>query len=307
MTIAKVVSTEKAGTGDSPSVDTTGANFLVACVSGLTADRGISDSKENAWIELTPQTGEFSASAALYYVANATVGSGHTFTAVGSTTGIVVVAFSGVKVTSPFDQENGVTEGASPRSTGSVTPSENDELVVAGSGGVGNTYSIDSGFTLDEFITVAGGTNFGVAIAHKIQTTAAAVNPAWSTVSGDINAFIATFKAEPSGATAYTVSGPSSGQVDTDSSNFTFTPDDVSSDTVTPASDGDGDWTPATVVFDGTAAAKTAVYHPNSTTGAVHVLSFTNDGALTDPANKNYTVLVGSGGAGKLIGGSLIQ
>jgi hypothetical protein len=195
MTIAKVVSTEKAGPGASPSVDTSSANFLVACVSGLTADRGISDSQTNTWIELTPQTGSFSSSAALYYVANASVSATHTFTSVGASTAIAVVAFSGVKVSSPFDQQNGVTEGASPRSTGSVTPSEDNELVVAGAGAVGTNYSIDNGFTLDEFISLAGGTNFGVAIAHKIQTTATAVNPAWSTTAGDLNAMIATFKA----------------------------------------------------------------------------------------------------------------
>jgi hypothetical protein len=200
MTIAKVVSTEKAGPGASAAVDTSGANFLVACVSGLDADRGISDSKSNTWVELTPKAGNFSDSVSFFYVANATVGSGHTFTSVGANTAIAVVAFSGVKVASPFDQENGAVDGASPRSTGSVTPSEDNELIIAGSGSTGTSYFIDNGFTIDEQIDVVGGTNFGVAIANKIQTTATAVNPAWTaTTAGGINAVIATFKAEPAG------------------------------------------------------------------------------------------------------------
>jgi lysophospholipase L1-like esterase len=91
-------------------------------------------------------------------------------------------------------------------------------------------------------------------------------------------------------ATSYAFSGPSSGTVNVASTNFTVTPNGTSSATVTPASDGAGSFTPATVTFDGTAAAKTFTYTPTSTTGSPHTLSVTDDGGLTDPSSIDYTV-----------------
>jgi hypothetical protein len=50
----------------------------------------------------------------LYYAANPTVGSGHTFSYTGASnfSSIFVAAFSGVATSSPFDKENGATSSA---------------------------------------------------------------------------------------------------------------------------------------------------------------------------------------------------
>lgn len=199
MAIAKVVSTEVAGAGTTPAVDTTGASLLVACVCGDTAP-SISDSKGNTWNELLMETGDFGYEVSLFYAANPTVGTGHTFTVSGGSPAMGVVAFSGVATTSPFDQQStGDQDNTSPASAGSVTPTEDNELLVAGCGGLGSAVSIGSSFNLDQDIDVVGGTNFSVAIAHKIQTTAGAENPDWAFSGTAIATVIATFKAAAGG------------------------------------------------------------------------------------------------------------
>ena len=197
MAFALVASTERAGAGTSPAVDTTGADLLVAVLSAGATLSAPSDSKGNTWTKLNTYTGSFSSELAIYYVAAPTVGSGHTFTANGSTPGLCVAAFSGAATSGPFDEQNGQVEGASPRSTGSVTPTENDELVVAGAGGLYSGGSIGAGFTVAQDVNIGPGANFGSALAYLIQTTAAGVNPAW-TSANDCSAAIATFKAATS-------------------------------------------------------------------------------------------------------------
>lgn len=91
-------------------------------------------------------------------------------------------------------------------------------------------------------------------------------------------------------ATSYTFTGPTSGTVNVASTNFTVTPNGTSSATVTPATDGSGSFTPGTVTFDGSAAAKTFTYTPTDTAGSPHTLSVTDDGGLTDPSSIDYTV-----------------
>lgn len=94
----------------------------------------------------------------------------------------------------------------------------------------------------------------------------------------------------PAPATTYTFTGPSSGTVNEASTDFTVTPDgDADGIEVTPASDGAGSFTPSSVTFTGSGA-ETFTYTPTSTTGSPHTLSVTNDGALTDPDDLEYTV-----------------
>lgn len=95
-------------------------------------------------------------------------------------------------------------------------------------------------------------------------------------------------------ATAYTFTGPSSGTVNVASTNFTVTPNGTSTATVTPATDGSGSFTPATVQFDGTAAAKTFTYTPTDVAGSPHTLSTSDDGGLTETSGTiDYTVNAG--------------
>lgn len=184
------------------ALNTTGADLLVLVLGQESAAAlcTISDSKGNTWNQLTVQT-ESPVKGAIFWSRPTSVGSGHTFTATGSSASpaIAVSAFAGARLVSPFDQENGSHSSiGSTIATGSVTPTEDNELVIAGfagRGGSGAIVSIDSSFTLGAS-TTAGAANDTAGIAYKIQTTAAAVNPTWTvTSSGSVKAaMIATFK-----------------------------------------------------------------------------------------------------------------
>lgn len=171
-------------------VDTSGANFIVIAVADI-AGGGytLSDSKGNTFTFTGTEYAVANGNRIrCYYKVNPTVGSAHTFTVSGLTGNIFpsiqATAFSGAKISSPFDQQIGATNGSSSTlATGSITPGQADELIitaVAGGSSTGAAYSVDSGFTLIDGILLGSGLHFGLAVAYKIQTAAAAVNPTWT-------------------------------------------------------------------------------------------------------------------------------
>lgn len=189
--------------GTTSSIDTTGANFAVIAVcwyDAVTASPTISDSNSNTWTALT-RTETNDTGVRFYYTQGGTFGTGHTFTASGTSTyaAIFVQAWSTVAST-PFDVENGgtafVTTTIQP---GSVTPSQANTIVITAtadndSGLVPS--SINSSFTISDTVAVNTGTNVGGGMAYKVLTAASAQNPTW-TYSGSFNdasARIATFK-----------------------------------------------------------------------------------------------------------------
>ena len=185
----------------SSSIDTTGADFLVMVVGAYKSfPPTVSDSKSNTWSALTLRDSGDSARILIYYVANPTVGTGHTFTLTGSSSygSMCVHAFSGAKLTSPFDVENGVTGGVdTSRAPGSITPSENNELLITGGtqDAIVSNLAIGSSYTLADNVYTGSGTNFASSLAYLIQTTAGASNPTWSWTTSSHNAeVIASFK-----------------------------------------------------------------------------------------------------------------
>jgi hypothetical protein len=186
------------GCTTSPGVDTTGANFIVMNLAGVSPGTP-SDNKSNSPTCLTAQI-KGGVTNRLCYFPNPTVGSGHTFTLGGTVTSLVVAAFSGVKTSSPFDQENGDNVCSANCATFSITPSEDNELVVAGltHETVGSA-SIDASMTILDQIPLSGGVNYGGALAYIVQTSAGAISPTWTIASADA-ATIASFKS--SGASA---------------------------------------------------------------------------------------------------------
>lgn len=194
------------------SIDTTGATLLVAHVSSfaVTAEPTLTDSKGNTWIGLTAQVEGGTSRSRLFYAANPSVGTGHTFTLTDPGgnifAGLEVQAWSGASITLPFDVENGGTQSSGTSlATGSVTPSVNNELVVTGAHihttGSG-TISIDSGFSIsDQDQGGAVPARFASAMAYLVQSTAGAVNPSWSwSTTTSAAATIATFKAATASA-----------------------------------------------------------------------------------------------------------
>ena len=216
MSISVVASVGAGGTQygvTSSSLDTTGADLLICVASwyyAVNSTDTMSDSKGNTWTALT-LSGTTTSRCRIFYSTNSpTVGSGHTFTFSpgGSGAGyaiypsINVLAVSGAHATSPFDQQNTNSGSGTSLSTGSVTPTENSELLIAGIvRGQANSASIDGGFTISSQVNYNGGMNMGGALAYLIQSTAAAANPSFSRISNDSlsRTVIATFKAASPG------------------------------------------------------------------------------------------------------------
>lgn len=190
-----------AGGAITPSIDTTGAKLIVACIDGFTGGGdSFTDSKSNTWVGLT-YTNTGTVGTRIYYCTNpSSVGSGHTFTTNAAFSSICVACFSGVlTASSPFDQQN--THSATSGSTiasGSVTPTQDNELLIAAFGGdATGTNSINGGFTITDQRPFIGGTCYGCSLAYLIQTSAAAANPTWTLGSAITQggAAIASFKA----------------------------------------------------------------------------------------------------------------
>jgi hypothetical protein len=180
-------------------INTTGADFLVAVVSNFGGTAAVSDSKGNTWTALTESAD--AVKCRIFYTVPSSVGASHTFTVSGATyPAICVAAFSGVHAT-PADQQNGATDtGVTSLQPGSVTPSEDAELVVTGLAtrdpvsmeSINDSYVLETSKPNNQ-----DGVHMGAYLAYRVQTTAAATNPAWSwTTSRDASARIATFKAQ---------------------------------------------------------------------------------------------------------------
>lgn len=180
------------------AMDTSGASLLVAAVSAASGTPGLSDSKGNTWVQMAAEQG---GKTTMFYVKNPTVGSGHTFSTTmgaGSFGSIAVVAFSGTNTTQNVDQTNGFASGGGTTfQPGSVTPSQNGEVIVTSTAPSSNpsTASIDSGFTITDFISFLSGNHFGIGLAYLVQTTAGVVNPTWTLSVANAQAgSIGTFK-----------------------------------------------------------------------------------------------------------------
>ena len=196
---------KSAGSSDTTNVttaaiSTVGANLIVAVTIKISGgSQTFSDNQSNSYTALTVWNGSSQPQLTIYYKQAPTTNASHTFTLSGGATypALSVAAFAGV-ASSPFDQQNGNNGAATTTlTTGSITPGQNNELVIAGLGYfMGSTVSINGGFTIP-----TGGTtdytvnSWGVSLAYLIQTSAAAANPQWA-MGTPVTAVagIATFK-----------------------------------------------------------------------------------------------------------------
>ena len=203
MAFSLLASVKRAGDGATSPIDTTGANLIVVSATTYAAvgEGTLSDNKSNTWLQATAVSTS-NTRERIYYCANPTAGAGHTFAwnSAGNNNFVAfeVAAFSGGAASSVFDQQNGATSAsATSRTTGSVTPTEDNELIVACLGfNAPNTISIDGSYSIAQQQNYAGGSNFGGALAYWIQATATATNPTFSWSSScEAAAAIATFKA----------------------------------------------------------------------------------------------------------------
>jgi len=207
MAIALVSSTAKQGNVDSvttTAMSTVGANLIVIGIGWYSVTSpSISDSQSNTWTALTTSNIASDVGCKLYYCVSPTTNASHTFT-FGPTSiygGLIVSAWSGVKAASPFDQQTGATSSsASGLATGSVTPTEDNELVIFAAAKGGNSSTVDA-TTVGSMIGNFGGitaVTYALGMGYEIQTTATARNPTLSgSVTSVMAARIATFKEEP--------------------------------------------------------------------------------------------------------------
>ncbi len=198
-------------------VDLTGADLLVVGVAeyqSATSTSLLDDSNgyhfNNTFIPLTAYHDATICRVTWSYVLGPNVTSGTVspyelaITSNGSFITYCVMGFAGVKASGAFDQETGnsATSGTS-ISTGSVTPSEDNCLVITALCVNDNvdTASISS-YTQPSGSPIqgSGGNWLGGAFAYHIQTTATATNPTWTWgTSGQNAATVAVFKSAAGG------------------------------------------------------------------------------------------------------------
>jgi hypothetical protein len=170
------------------SIDTTGANLLVIVAASYEAGPtiSVSDSKSNTWTGLTNYSNAGAGvEIRIFWVNNAspTVGSGHTFSVVGTAAypAIAALTFSN-SGGSAFDKESGAFNASAINAQpGSVTPAADNALLICGLEMTdAAATAIDSSFTKQETQAYTPGASMGVHAAYKIQTSAGAENPTWS-------------------------------------------------------------------------------------------------------------------------------
>lgn len=214
MAIAFVAATAKgaggAGNTTTTAIDTTGATLIVVTSVKYTGTGGttdanptLSDSKGNTWTPLTSATSSVTADRIMaWYCIPTSVGASHTFTttvAGACYNNVVVHAFSGTKASSVLDiqQQTNDTSASTSQTPGSLTPSEDNCVVVQiiGSDGSDAT-AIGSSYNLGAtYVGWAGGNQVAANMAYKIQTTATATAPTWTlSPSGGAGMISVSFK-----------------------------------------------------------------------------------------------------------------
>ncbi len=187
------------------AVDASTATFVVLAICYDSGATGVSvtDTSGKTWVARTEWdgTGAHTPWVRIYDCVS-TFTASHTFS-VACTAGfasIAAIGFTG-NAASPADQQSGAFTTGGAALPGSVTPSEDNELLITAIGGStgGVTYAVGSSFTLLDTTALVGGQAYGLATGYKIQTTAGAENPSWTGDTGDHIAAIITYKAAGGG------------------------------------------------------------------------------------------------------------
>ncbi len=204
-----VANTTTAGTasGTSSAVNASGAKLFVATIgcytnSGAANCNAVSDSSSNTWTRIATGDTVNSFQINMFYVISPTTTASHTFSFACGGTGNCFAAMevqawteSGTPV---FDQNSFNHSLTTSTTTGSITPTGNNSLIVSGAmydGASGSAFSVDSGLTITNQQQLASGVSEGGAMGYLQQTTAAAINPTWSaSTASTFIAGIANFK-----------------------------------------------------------------------------------------------------------------
>jgi hypothetical protein len=176
----------------SASMNTTGADGLVVVVGDYSAQTlgTVTDSKGNTFTALTSYAfGVADARCTIFYCADPTVGSGHTFTytIVGGYPSIAAVALSGCDTAAFYDSGKVSGSSTDPGTTslqpGSLTPSADGAILISGlCVRAAQAISVNAPFSpAIEDVDNVDSQCCGLTVAVDIQTTATARNPTWTT------------------------------------------------------------------------------------------------------------------------------
>lgn len=187
--IAHLVAQSTNGNGfTTQSINTLGANLIVAYIADSDATSVLTDSRGNSWLPIS----SLGVSPALsgYYAKNALTSATHTFTvtSTGKFPAIVVAAFVGRDVLAPFDVGSAATSGGgtvSNLAAGSITPTQNTDVVVTVEAtDVTHIFGVDPPYLITDLATFVFGVSYGIGLAFNTQSTPAATNPTWSWLGG---------------------------------------------------------------------------------------------------------------------------
>lgn len=204
MAIARIDS-NSAASGGAPlsgvaSLNASGASILIAVLAEFNSGTPsvVTDSNGNTWTPLTASTSTSPYIIRISYAKNPTATNGMTFsTDLGTYPALIVVAYSGIDTTAPYDSTAGQSVetylGSAQNQLGSLTPTTSGSLFITGIvGTVPSTgvFSIDSGFTIPTRGDVAGALN---GVLADFFPSAGAKSPIWSGNPADSAATMAVF------------------------------------------------------------------------------------------------------------------
>lgn len=187
--------------GTTPAINTTGSTLFVIAIGYLNGSTPtVTDSQGNTWTTLPSyQAGGGNAREGMCYCVTPTTSAAHTFTVAASYSSFCIAAFALAGTYDTPNQNGAGSAAATTQATGSVTPSTANCLIVSGLElyATSGVPTINNSFTIVQSTVDTGGAQgaFGSALAYKVQTVAAAVNPTWTIPGAErIAASIAVFQ-----------------------------------------------------------------------------------------------------------------
>ena len=208
-----VADSDQTGSETSSAINTSGATLIAifqgnyAGGSGTDAANAPTDNQGNTYTALTMRDGTaFGLNGRWYYKINPATNASHTFTISSSGNMYECAHISIFSGTGVFDQETGTNMSASP---GSLTPAEDNELLVVGATWGDNDNGADLSAVSASFTAIGNSVpdtspTFGCGAGYQVQTTATARNPSVTLSNTDnITTAMAAFKvaAAATGAT----------------------------------------------------------------------------------------------------------
>jgi len=177
------------------AIDCTGANFIsiVSTNFGVTKP---TDSAGNNYTEALTKIEADDSRVTLWYIFNPTVTNSMTFSsAAGGSPGIAVSCFS--NVSSGPDKMSSSQGGGTPFTSGNITPTNDNELIISGLSGYPSGITVTPNSPLIPIDSLPWNGGYGGTVAtndaYTVQTTKTSINPSWNIGTGSVAVVSASF------------------------------------------------------------------------------------------------------------------